>query len=319
MKDKSKPKVVLIGGGSGLSVVLSAIKAFPIQLSAIVTMTDDGASSGRLRNAVAVSPPGDIRKCITSLAKDEQLLTKLFEYRFQKIRGLNGHSLGNLILVALTDITGGFDNAIEAVSKIMRIEGSVYPSTLEDVRLAAKLENDQVVLGEDHIPIAGHKYPIAKIMMVPETVKANPKALKAIKEADYIIIGPGSLYTSILSNFLIKDIQKAVYGASAKKVYICNISTERGETEGYSVEDHYNRIKEYTKLKYLDYIIVNDKILSRGQEGHLGSITNISIPKANLNGSKVILTDLINDQTPLYHSPQKLSEAIKQIILGSRR
>lgn len=318
MKNNCLTKIVLIGGGSGLSVVLKALKSFDFDLSAIVTMTDDGKSSGRLRNAVAVSPPGDIRKCITALASDEELLKTIFEYRFRKIRGLNGHSLGNLILVALTEITGSFDKAIEAVSSILQIKGKVIPSTFEDVRLAAKLENRQVVLGEDQIPIMGHKYPIDSILMIPEKVRANPKALKAIKEADYLIIGPGSLFTSVLSNFLISDIQKAVQKSKAKKIFICNVSTERGETEGYSVGDHYQRVREYTKLKNIDYIIVNNKILSTGKEGALGAITNISIPKASLNGSRVILTDLIDKKHPLYHSCEKLKRVLGKIILSPR-
>lgn len=313
-----KKKIVLIGGGSGLSVVLKGLKKKNYDLSAIVTMTDDGQSSGRLRQAGAYSPPGDIRKCITSLATDEESLTSLFEYRFKNIRGLNGHSLGNLILVALTEITGSFEQAIAATSKILKIDGDVIPSTLEDVRLAAKLKNGQIILGEKNIPVGGHRSPINEIMMIPESVKANPKAIEKIRHADFIIIGPGSLYTSVLSNFLINDIIKAFKKSRAKKIYICNVSTERGETEGYSVEKHFEELKKYTQTDKIDYILVNNNILSRQTEGKLGAITNIKLSQNHLNGSKVISTDLVDIKNPLYHSVKKLSKILDKIINSSR-
>jgi len=316
--DKCKSvKVVLIGGGSGLAVVLKGLKRFNFDISAIVTMTDDGQSSGRIRKAGVFSPPGDIRKCITSLASDEELLTKLFEHRFKSIRGLNGHSLGNLILIALTEITGSFEQAIAATSSILKINGEVVPSTLEDVRLGAKLENGQIILGEKDIPVYGHRNPICDIMTIPEKVKANPKAVQKIKEADFVIMGPGSLYTSVLSNFLIDGIKKAVQETKAKSIYICNVSTERGETEGYSVLDHYQQIKKYTSNLDIDYILVNNHIVTEGQEGKLGAITNIKLSSNHLNGSKVISTDLIDEENPLYHNIEKLSKNLYKIISQS--
>ncbi len=314
----TKPKVVLIGGGSGLATVLKGLKNLDFEISAIVTMTDDGRSSGRLRGAIAVNPPGDIRKCITSLSQEEEMLTKLFEYRFKKIRGLNDHSLGNLILVALTEITGSFEKAINATSKILNIAGNVIPSTLQDVRLAAKLQNNQIVLGEEKIPIFGHRSPIQSIMTIPEKVRANPMAINAIKQADYIIVGPGSLYTSVLSNFIIKDIKKEFIKSRAKKIFVCNISTERGETEGFSVERHYREICKYTKTDLFDFVLVNNNILVQGKEGKLGAITNIKLSEKKLNGTKVISVDLIDLKHPLYHSSEKLKKSLSKIIMASR-
>ncbi|MEX2361878.1 MAG: gluconeogenesis factor YvcK family protein, partial [Patescibacteria group bacterium] len=197
-----KPKVVAIGGGTGLSTLLRGLKNHPISLSGIVTMTDNGASSGRLSREMGVLPPGDIRKCLAALSNDEQLLTKLFEYRFNRGRGLSGHSLGNLLLIALSDITGGFDSAVEASSKILSIKGQVIPSTLDHVSLIAELNNGQSALGEVDIPKLGHRFGIGKISIVPPDAVANPTAVHFINNADLIIVGPGSLYTSILPSFL---------------------------------------------------------------------------------------------------------------------
>lgn len=223
------PRVVAIGGGTGLATVLRGLKNYPISLSAIVTMTDNGASSGKLSRELGIQPPGDIRKCLAALASDETLLTQLFEYRFTRGRGLSGHSLGNLLLLALTEITGDFDRAIQASSQILAIKGRVIPSTLDHVSLLAQLKNSQMALGEVDIPIRGHRFGIKKITLVPERVKANPNAVRLIENANLILIGPGSLFTSVLPNFLIKDLRRAVEHSPAAKIYICNASTERGK------------------------------------------------------------------------------------------
>jgi uncharacterized cofD-like protein len=313
MKNKN---LVAIGGGTGLSVLLRSLKHLPINISAIVTMTDDGASSGRLRRDYGVLPPGDIRQCLVGLADDEELMTKLFEYRFSGSRGLAGHSFGNLFLLALTEITGNFENAVRESSRILAINGRVIPSTLADVRLSAELINGQVVLGESNIPVAGHKNPIKKVFLVPNRIKANPEAIKVIGEADFIIIGPGSLYTSIIPNLLIGGITKAIMAnEKAKKMFICNVSTERGETEAYSVEQHLDALLKHSHNELLTHCLVNDNIIkANGDEGKMGSVYNISTDIKKYKEISIIKKDLIDKKNPLFHDPKKILAALKNYL-----
>ncbi len=313
----SKPNLLAIGGGTGLSFLLRGLKYFPVNLSAIVTMADDGASSGRLRRDYGVLPPGDVRQCLVALSSDEELVTKLFDYRFKNGRGLSGHSFGNLFLTALCDISGSFELAIHEASRILATKGSVIPSTLENINIAAQLENGHVVLGESQIPILGHRSPIKKIFSVPEKVKANKEALDAISQADYIIIGPGSLYTSIIPNLLIQGIAKAINGnKTAKKIYICNVSTERGETEKYSVEDHITALMHYGGPGIIDFCLVNNNLIhANGDEGKLGCVHNITTDKKSIQGIEIILDDIVNDDHPLFHDPKKVMKALSSVII----
>ncbi len=312
-----KPKVVAIGGGSGLSTLLRGLKNHPVSLSGIVTMTDNGASSGRLSREMGVLPPGDIRKCLAALSNDEQLLTKLFEYRFSKGRGLSGHSLGNLLLIALSDITGDFESAVQASSKILSIKGEVIPSTLEHVSLLARLKNGQQALGEVDIPIQGHRHGITEIELSPQDAKANPTAVHFINNADLILVGPGSLYTSILPNFLIKEIRDAFEKSTAMKIYICNASTERGETEGFTVADHIAALRKYVNGTKIDAALVNSNIITRTNEGKLGNIHNIATDEKEIMGVPIISADLINEAQPLFHSSKKLADHIWRLFAGS--
>lgn len=312
------PRVVAIGGGTGLATVLRGLKNYPISLSAIVTMTDNGASSGKLSRELGIQPPGDIRKCLAALASDETLLTQLFEYRFTRGRGLSGHSLGNLLLLALTEITGDFDRAIQASSQILAIKGRVIPSTLDHVSLLAQLKNSQMALGEVDIPIRGHRFGIKKITLVPERVKANPNAVRLIENADLILIGPGSLFTSVLPNFLIKDLRRAVEHSTAAKIYICNASTERGETEHFSVEDHLAALRTYLNGIKLNTVLVNRQIVEVTSEGRLGSVRNITTEAKRINGVPVVLRNLVDERQPLYHDPKKLGQAIWEIFTKPR-
>lgn len=308
--------VVVIGGGTGLSVVLQGLKSLPINLKAIVTVTDNGASSGKLRRDYGILPPGDIRKCLTALADNEELLTQLFEYRFQKGRGLSGHSFGNLFLLALADITGSFEKAILESSHILAIKGEVIPSTFKNVHLVAELKNGQTALGEEEIPILGHRHPIKRVFCIPSRVKANPKAVDAIKKADLILIGPGSLYTSVIPNLLIKEITQAIISnKKAKRIYICNTSTERGETEGYSVEDHIDALLRHSHPSLITHCLVNKKIVSKNKhEGRIGSISNITTSRSSYRGCKIIKEDLIDEKQPLFHSPVQLMSKIQKIL-----
>jgi len=314
-------KVVAIGGGSGLAALLRGLKHFPLSLSAVVTMTDNGASSGRLSRELGTLPPGDVRKCLAALSSDEALLTKLFEYRFHKGRGLSGHSLGNLLLLALSEISGSFEDAVQACSKILSIKGEVIPSTLEHVSLIAKLKNHQFALGEVDIPIMGHRFGIESIKTLPETVQANPKAVYFLANADLILIGPGSLYTSVLPNFLIPGIKEAVAKSKAAKVYVCNVSTERGETERFSVDDHLASLTNYISPTKLDAILVNSKVIESALEPNsakLGSIDNITTDKLTIGGVRVIKADLIDEDQALYHDSRKLAETIWQLLISGK-
>ncbi len=313
----TKPNIITIGGGTGLSVLLRGLKKLPVNLAAIVTMTDNGASSGRLRRAYGVLPPGDVRQCLVALADDEELLTRLFNYRFSLGHGLSNHNFGNLFLLALTDISGNFDQAVRESSRILAITGQVLPSTLTCVNIGAKLANGNIVLGESDIPILGHRSPIKKIILIPARAKANPDALKAIDQADLILIGPGSLYTSIIPNLLIQGVVKAIVNNHhAKKVYICNVSTERGETEHYGVEDHLNALIYHGHPKLITHCLVNRHIMhANGDEGKLGSIKNITTSMSAHKGIKIIQADLINRRQPLFHDFEKLRCAINRYFL----
>jgi len=267
--------IVAIGGGTGLSTLLRGLKKYVdaegswsiSRLGAIVTVTDEGGSSGALRKEFGMLPPGDIRNCIVALAEEEDLLSKLFSYRFAAGESLAGHSLGNLLLTALTDITGGFDNAILAASEVLAIRGEIYPSTLDDVRLRATLADGKELIGE--VAISGsllgdrRKKPrpharIVHLSIDPPDAQPTDGALAALAEADLILIGPGSLYTSVLPNLLIKPIADALRQAKALRVYICNVMTQPGETEGYSAEEHLSAIIEHAGL-VVDVMVLNGR------------------------------------------------------------
>jgi uncharacterized cofD-like protein len=234
------PKIVTIGGGTGLSTLLRGLKEYSAHITAIVTVADDGGSSGRLRREIGVLPPGDIRNCLAALADEEKLLTELFQYRFQAGDGLVGHSFGNLFLTAMSEIAGDLEQAIAASSQVLAIRGKVLPATLDDVSLWAKLSDGREIEGESNITKAGGQ--ITEIGCFPEKPSALPAAIEAIQEADYIIIGPGSLYTSVIPNLLVPEIAQAIAKAQVPRIYVCNIMTQPGETQGYSVADHIRAI-----------------------------------------------------------------------------
>src|SRR5437773_2424519 len=258
-------RVVTLGGGTGLSVLLRGLKEHVVRrpdelataerpisdLAAIVTVTDDGGSSGRLRRENRILPPGDIRNCMVALSKDEALLGRLFQYRFHAGRGLIGHNFGNLFLAALTHVTGDFTEAIRVSSKVLAIRGRIFPSTLSNVHLVATLENGRVVHGETRITAS--RAPIKKLKLSTRGVRPLPKAVEAIKQADLILLGPGSLYTSILPNLLIPEIASAIAKSKAPRVYIANLMTQPGETAGYALADHLRAIQEHVPQRVIDF------------------------------------------------------------------
>ncbi|MBW4418728.1 MAG: YvcK family protein [Myxacorys californica WJT36-NPBG1] len=247
-------KIVAIGGGTGLSTLLRGLKKASANITAIVTVADDGGSSGRLRREIGVLPPGDIRNCIAALADEEKLLTELFQYRFKAGDGLVGHSFGNLFLTVLSEITGDFEQAIAASSKVLAVQGQVLPATLSDVRLWAELSDGRRIEGESNITEAGGK--IVHIGCIPENPPAVPKAVSAIADADYIIVGPGSLYTSVIPNLLVPDIADAIAAREVPCIYVCNIMTQPGETDDYTVADHIRAIDRVCGRRLFDAVLV---------------------------------------------------------------
>ncbi len=254
------PKIVAIGGGTGLSTLLRGLKTRSANITAIVTVADDGGSSGRLRRDFGVLPPGDIRNCISALADEEKLLTELFQYRFKAGDGLNGHSFGNLFLTAMSEITGDLERAVAASSKVLAIRGAVLPATLTDVTLWARLADGRTIQGESSITEAGGQ--IVEIGCHPSHPPALPAAISAIQEADYIIMGPGSLYTSVISNLLVPEIADAIAAREVPRIYVCNIMTQAGETTGYTVADHIESIDRACGKKLFDTVLVQKSLPS---------------------------------------------------------
>jgi uncharacterized cofD-like protein len=251
------PKIVAIGGGTGLSTLLRGLKKYSSNIAAVVTVADDGGSSGRLRREIGVLPPGDIRNCLAAFADEEKLLTELFQYRFKAGDGLVGHSFGNLFLTAMSEITGDLEQAVLASSKVLAIRGQVFPATLSDVKLWARLGDGRIIEGESNIPEAGGH--IVEVGCVPENPPALPAAIRAIEEADFIIMGPGSLYTSVIPNLLVPEIREAIARSSAPRIYVCNIMTQPGETDGYTVADHIKAIDRVCGKKLFDAVLVHQR------------------------------------------------------------
>ncbi|MDE5075398.1 MAG: YvcK family protein [Trichodesmium sp. St5_bin2_1] len=319
------PKIVAIGGGTGLSHLLRGLKGYSANITAIVTVADDGGSSGRLRREIGVLPPGDIRNCLAALANEEKLLTELFQYRFRAGDGLVGHSFGNLFLTAMSEVTGDLERAVAASSKVLAVQGQVLPATLADVYLWAELADGRRIEGESDITEAGGK--IVKIGCTPENPPALPKVLQAIKEADYIIIGPGSLYTSVIPNLLVPEIAEAILlrtaNAIASKnipsIYICNIMTQPGETTGYSVADHIRAIDLACGQRLFDTVLVQGKspsgqaLIKYAQEDSHPVFLDREAVK--ILGRKILLTNVMyeDEQTGFVrHDSMMLSEVLFQ-------
>jgi uncharacterized cofD-like protein len=254
------PRIVVIGGGTGLSNLLRGLKEYSANITAIVTVADDGGSSGRLRREIGVLPPGDIRNCLAALADEERLVTELFQYRFKAGDGLVGHSFGNLFLTAMSEVTGDLEQAIAASSQVLAVRGQVLPATLSDVCLWAELTDGRRIEGESSITEA--KGSIARIGCTPPNPPALPKAIRAIQEADFIVIGPGSLYTSIIPNLLVPEITEAIAQRKVPCIYVCNIMTQEGETRGYSVGDHIRAIDQACGRKLFEAVLVQRKVPS---------------------------------------------------------
>jgi uncharacterized cofD-like protein len=249
------PRVVAIGGGTGLPNLLSGLKAYTDNLTAVVTVADDGGSSGRLRADLNIPPPGDLRNCLVALAETQPLMSQLFQHRFTRQGSLSGHSFGNLFIAALTEVTGDFGEAVRASSKVLAVSGQVLPVTLDDVRLMATLADGRKIYGESRITAAGGA--IRRLSLDPAGARPNPEVLQAIARADAIVMGPGSLYTSILPNLLVDSVAKAVEHSGALKIYVCNVMTQPGETDGLTAAGHLRALKEQTGYSLVDYVVAN--------------------------------------------------------------
>ena len=307
-------KVVAIGGGTGLSMLLRGIKKYTSNITAIVTVGDDGGSSGRLRNEMGILPPGDIRNCIAALGDDEDLITELFQYRFKTGEGLEGHSFGNLFLTALCSITGNMVKAIKESANVLNIRGVVLPATLDDMKLGAEFEDGRVVHGESNIPEAHGQ--IKQLFTEPANCTALPEAITAIGEADLIILGPGSLYTSVIPNILVNGIVDAVTKSKARKIYVCNIMTQPGETTDYTVASHVNALfKHAGGRKIVDAVLVNNRLPDNISEGYAkaGSIP-VRLDMENIApiGIEIVSQKLIqeNKEGLVRHSSNRVARAI---------
>lgn len=317
--------LVAIGGGTGLSTLLSGLKeavgdqgrARPWleALSAIVTVSDDGGSSGRLRDELQMLPPGDIRNCMVALSEDSTLLSRLFKYRFRGEGGLGGHSFGNLFLAALTEVTGDFVEAVRLSSEVLASKGRIYPATLNDVRLVAELEDGREVRGETRITAS--RSPIRRLRLEPEQCLPLPEALAAIRTADVITVGPGSLYTSILPNLLVARVAETIGTSPAVKIFICNLMTQPGETDGYTARRHIEVVKSYAPEIRFDFLVVNDRPISPEQaeayaaEGarQIG-LTDYRLEEEFGGEAEVVRADLLDEGEKVRHSPAKLARVI---------
>ena len=307
------PRIVAIGGGHGQATLLRGLKLYTRNLTAVVTVADDGGSSGRLRESFGILPPGDIRNCLAALSNDEQMLTHLFQYRFSGSGNLDGHSFGNLFITALADITGSFEGAIAESGRVLSVSGRVLPSTLHDVKLIADMQvpdsvNQIRVKGESRIPkMAGR---VRRLWLEPNDAPAYPPVIKAILNANMIVVGPGSLYTSLLPNLLVNDLLGAVRSSRAVKVYICNIVTQAGETDGFSCYDHVRALEEHVGDRLFDVLLFNDNFVGQLNEGDQW----VQIDEKTLSDSRTQFADLIKEGQPWRHDSVKLADTLIGIL-----
>ncbi len=318
--NQTKWNIAAIGGGTGLSILLRGLKKYTDNITAVVTVTDEGGSSGKLRAEFNILPPGDIRNCLVALADQEPLMTRLFQYRFGEESSLNGHSFGNLFITAMSEITGDFDSAIKESSKVLAIKGQVVPATLDDVSICAELTDNTVISGETKITKRPNpkSNPIKRVFLKPDNCSATHEAYKGIEEADVIIFGPGSLYTSVIPNLLIKDIFMAIQKSSAIKIYVCNVMTQPGETDSYSVSDHILNLEHYIGKKALDYILVNDEMipvdLAHMYEDKGAFPVDIDLNKITGSHYKIVKGQFLCEKNYARHNSDKLAESVINLI-----
>ncbi|MCU0519618.1 MAG: YvcK family protein [Anaerolineae bacterium] len=310
------PRIVVIGGGHGQSSVLRGMKAFTSNLTAIVTVADDGGSSGRLRRDVGILPPGDFRNCIAALADDEALMTRLFQYRFANGKDLSGHSFGNLFITAMAGVTGSFESALKESSQVLAVQGRVLPSTLEAVTLCADVSREDGsvarVCGESAIPLSSGR--ILRVTLIPESPNAYPGAIQAILAADLVVIGPGSLYTSILANLLVPQILEALKATRATLIYVCNVATQPGETDGYTAQEHVRALERHIGEGVIDRIVVNTH-LPKSVPIVGDTECDWVRPEAIMSEDpRTIVADLVDRTCDGHHNSERLAEALLTLL-----
>ena len=311
------PKIVVLGGGSGLSTILRGLKEYTSNITAIVTMADDGGSSGRLRTDMGILPPGDIRNCLVALADCEPITQSLFQYRFKECGELVGHSFGNLFIAALTKIAGDFETALYYASKVLAVRGRVLPATLTQCTLVADDGNGHLIEGESEIPL--HEGRIAKVALQPEVCRPHPDTLKAIAAADIIILGPGSLYTSVIPSLLVDEIPAAIRRTKALKLYLCNIMSQPGETDNYTAGEHLKAITKHVGDNLVDYVIVNNKPISEKTatlyENKASSQVKIDLLELKKQNVTVIEAPLLDENDVIRHDSQETARLIMELLL----
>ncbi len=308
--------MVALGGGTGLSYLLKGLKELPVDLTAIVTVTDDGGSSGRLRKELQILPPGDIRNCLVALSRSESLLSKLFQYRFAEGGEIEGHSFGNLFIAAMTGVMGDFGNAVREASSILAIKGHVIPVTTDNVQLVARFSDGSEVTGETSICNTGKR--ITSIDLTPKQLTASPEALSAIEDANLIVLGPGSLYTSVIPNLLVPGVARQINNANARVVYICNVMTQPGETDSFNAYDHVRAILEKTELERIDIVVVNSRRAAKPLMARYESKGQFWVPptvkKIEDKGIRVVATDLLLESDLLRHNPVLLASILVGLL-----
>ena len=309
------PNITVVGGGTGLSVLLRGMKEVTRNVTAVVTVADDGGSSGRLREEFNVIPPGDLRNCLVALADTEPMMEKLFQYRFTGNSDLAGHSFGNLFITAMTEVTGDIEQALKESSRVLAVKGRVFPATTAKVRLSATMDDGSIVDGESQIPLV-HKR-IKRVHIFPRQVEAVPSTLKAIREAEVIVLGPGSLYTSVIPNLLVEDIAREIRESSAIKIYICNVMTQPGETDDYTASMHVRALIEHGGNGIVDYVLVNNKPISQEMQEHYAREGQYPVlvdenAIADL-GVKCFKADIIYDSKMIHHDSLKLAHQVMEI------
>ncbi|MBI4233261.1 MAG: YvcK family protein [Chloroflexi bacterium] len=303
------PRVVVLGGGTGLSTLLRGLREYTSNLTAVVTVADDGGSSGRLRQELGIPPPGDFRNCLVALSEAGPELAEVFQYRFGQGSGLEGHSLGNLLIAALTRLTGSFEVALHEAERLLGVRGRVLPCTLADVRLQARTVDNEVVNGEASIQARGR--PIQRVCLEPPDPPAYPEALRAIAEAQLLVVGPGSLYTSILPVLLVAGMAEAIQASPAVKVYVCNVATQRGETEGYSVDDHLRSIRRHVGDTPVDWVLVNRRLMPLDPRlGAEAVVLGTPGPRCRV---QVVEADVVDEDAPTHHHSGKLAAALMKL------
>ena len=319
-KLSSGPAITAVGGGTGLSTLLRGMKFITGNCTAVVTVGDDGGSSGRLRQDLGIIPPGDLRKCLVAMADREPLMERVMQYRFAGDSYLSGHSLGNLFLAAIADTEGGMEEGLDAASQLFKVRGKVIPSTLQSIQLAADMTDGTFVLGQAEIAQARKQ--VRQLRMLPEDVPATKSAVDAIMQADILILGPGSLYTSVICNLLVPEIRDAVVKSKAVKVYICNVMTQPGETDGYGAYEHVKAITDYAGETFLDYAVVNSQAIPEEQKAVYLAKGQVpvtpDIEKIEKMGIKVIPASLISKSDMVRHDPLKLAQLIMSLTYRLR-